>query len=65
MRNLKTILEELDITYTMPVQPVLLPKNVGRADGALRQYGFRQSRESLGNAGHYQDSVYKAPGMTL
>ncbi len=25
MRNLKTILEELDIGYTMPLQPVLLP----------------------------------------
>ncbi|TDL20127.1 hypothetical protein BD410DRAFT_821919 [Rickenella mellea] len=26
MRNLKTVLEELDVTYSMPVQPVLLPK---------------------------------------
>lgn len=25
MRHLKTVLEELDIRYTMPVQPVLLP----------------------------------------
>lgn len=26
MRNLKSILEELDVKYTMPVQPVLLPR---------------------------------------
>ena len=25
MRHLKTLLEELDIRYTMPIQPVLLP----------------------------------------
>lgn len=25
MRHLKTILEELDVNYTMPVQPILLP----------------------------------------
>ncbi|KAH6914178.1 Mechanosensitive ion channel-domain-containing protein [Coprinopsis sp. MPI-PUGE-AT-0042] len=30
MRNLKTVLEELDITYTMPVQPVLLPSSNGK-----------------------------------
>ena len=27
MRHLKTVLEELDIHYTMPVQPVLLPRS--------------------------------------
>ena len=27
MRNLKTVLEELDVRYTLPVQPVLLPRN--------------------------------------
>lgn len=26
MRHLKTTLEELDIRYTMPVQPVLMPR---------------------------------------
>lgn len=26
MRNLKSVLEELQIRYTMPVQPVLLPR---------------------------------------
>ncbi|KIL65517.1 hypothetical protein M378DRAFT_161839 [Amanita muscaria Koide BX008] len=28
MRNLKTILEDLDIRYTMPIQPVLLPRSL-------------------------------------
>lgn len=27
MRHLKTVLEELDMKYTLPVQPVLLPRN--------------------------------------
>ena len=30
MRNLKTVLEELDISYSMPVQPVLLPSSNGK-----------------------------------
>ena len=25
MRHLKTVLEELDLRYTLPIQPVLLP----------------------------------------
>lgn len=28
MRNLKTILEELEVKYTLPVQPILLPANM-------------------------------------
>ncbi|CAL1714828.1 unnamed protein product [Somion occarium] len=28
MRNLKSVLEELDVKYTMPIQPVLLPRNL-------------------------------------
>jgi hypothetical protein len=39
MRNLKTVLEELDITYTMPVQPVLLPSSNGKPP-------FAQARSS-------------------
>ena len=34
MRNLKTVMEELDISYTLPVQPVLLPKNTPFGGGA-------------------------------
>lgn len=29
MRHLKTILEELDLKYTLPIQPVLLPSGAG------------------------------------
>ncbi|KAH8103207.1 hypothetical protein DFH11DRAFT_1692697 [Phellopilus nigrolimitatus] len=50
MRNLKVVLEELDITYTLPIQPV------------SQSSMFGQSRESLGNAGFHQDEVYRAPG---
>ena len=68
MRHLKTILEELDISYTLPVQPVLLPKgSLSRAVGSLNSpmRGYNASSESLGNAGHYRDDVYRAPGATL
>jgi len=27
MRNMKTVLEELDVRYTLPIQPVILPRN--------------------------------------
>jgi len=53
MRNLKAILEELDIKYTMPVQPVLLPKGAG---------DVRLGRETLGNAGFFQ--VPEAPSLS-
>ncbi|KAF9269000.1 hypothetical protein L218DRAFT_916497 [Marasmius fiardii PR-910] len=33
MRNLKTILEDLDVRYTMPVQPVLMPRGFGHPGG--------------------------------
>ncbi|KAH8110837.1 Mechanosensitive ion channel-domain-containing protein [Phellopilus nigrolimitatus] len=70
MRNLKVVLEELDITYTLPIQPVLLPKyppyGNNQLDVPSRQVSqssmFGQSRESLGNAGFHQDEVYRAPG---
>lgn len=29
MRHLKTVLEELDLRYTLPIQPVLLPSGTG------------------------------------
>lgn len=34
MRNLKTVMEELEISYTLPVQPILLPKNTPFGGGA-------------------------------
>lgn len=56
MRNLKVILEELDIRYTMPVQPVLLPTAppfVGRGNS------------DLGNAGFFQGAEMRAPARSL
>ncbi|KAL5492554.1 hypothetical protein ACEPAI_4001 [Sanghuangporus weigelae] len=62
MRHLKTILEELDISYTLPVQPVLLPKAPPYSGGLLNVPSrFSQSRESLGNAGYHQDDFHRAP----
>ncbi|THU99162.1 hypothetical protein K435DRAFT_828267 [Dendrothele bispora CBS 962.96] len=52
MRNLKTILEDLDVKYTMPVQPVLLPPSYQQATtpGSLRQSpSIRLQRAPTGN----------------
>ena len=32
MRHLKTVLEELDLKYTLPIQPVLLPRGTEATD---------------------------------
>ncbi|EJD08533.1 uncharacterized protein FOMMEDRAFT_74431 [Fomitiporia mediterranea MF3/22] len=62
MRHLKTILEELDINYTLPIQPVLLPRENPYDGNSLRVPSrFTQSRESFGNAGYHQDDIYRAP----
>ncbi|KAH7931249.1 hypothetical protein BV22DRAFT_1027481 [Leucogyrophana mollusca] len=44
MRHLKTILEELDLKYTMPVQPVLMP-NGPRPTSSFRNVGV-ETRKS-------------------
>ncbi|GLB35076.1 putative mechanosensitive ion channel [Lyophyllum shimeji] len=49
MRNLKEILEDLDVEYTMPVQPVILP----RPPYTNLQGG---NQEVLGNAGSFHRS---------
>ncbi|KAF8160952.1 Mechanosensitive ion channel-domain-containing protein [Crassisporium funariophilum] len=60
MRYLKTVLEELDIRYTMPVQPVLLPKgDISHGTSAPRMQPPPMGRHTidsvmLGNAGFYQ-----------
>ena len=62
MRNLKAVLEELDIRYTRPVQPLLFPRG-GGAGGAAPflsvppSPGSRArggSSETLGNAGFFE-----------
>ncbi|KII85753.1 hypothetical protein PLICRDRAFT_44145 [Plicaturopsis crispa FD-325 SS-3] len=73
MKNLKAVLEELDVKYTMPVQPVILPKP---APGSVHQPTHLQppprvrptgSRETLGNAGSFgsSDNMRRAPSRSL
>ena len=71
MRYLKTTLEELDISYSMPVQPVLLPKGPPpfppQMQSQLPHIKPPSNRDSLGNAGSFQGSewVNRAPGPQL
>ena len=61
MRNLKTILEELDVKFTMPVQPVLLPRSSPPAHlgvqppvlGSPRTPRTPRAQEVFGNAGTF------------
>lgn len=67
MRNLKVILEELDLRYSMPVQPILLPRGMNHSE-SLRMSVPRgmYSHESLGNAGSFQSSDHlRAPTRSL
>ena len=53
MRNLKAVLEELDIQYVQPIQPILLPNILPK--GML-------AAETSSNASLYQADIYnKAP----
>ncbi|KAK2465625.1 hypothetical protein APHAL10511_002169 [Amanita phalloides] len=49
MRNLKVVLEELDVRYTMPIQPVLLPRSM-TAKNRARDRGNQAD-------GHFQPSL--------
>ncbi|KAL0564353.1 hypothetical protein V5O48_017691 [Marasmius crinis-equi] len=76
MRNLKTILEDLDVRYTMPVQPVLMPggppatRGLGgfarvpsMTRGSASASSMEANRDMLGNAGTFQGSEHlRAPG---
>lgn len=59
MRHLKTVLEELDVRYTLPVQPVVLPR-----DAPLPPRG---GNDSLGNAGFFAGSptLGRAPTRSI
>lgn len=73
MRNLKTLLEELDVQYTMPVQPVILPRAAPfsapnppappRPSSSIHG----TSRDDLGNAGTFSSSNEdnRAPGRSF
>ncbi|KAK7686457.1 hypothetical protein QCA50_010681 [Cerrena zonata] len=61
MRNLKSILEDLDVKYTMPIQPVLLPKYLpSMAPGSpqLRQPPSPKTRRgSIGRSGSMRSGM--------
>ncbi|KAF8972908.1 Mechanosensitive ion channel-domain-containing protein [Flammula alnicola] len=67
MRHLKTVLEELEIRYTMPIQPVVLPQGNASYGPAGPQMqapppGRPVSDSSmLGNAGFFQAGDYGRP----
>lgn len=74
MRHLKTVLEALDVKYTMPVQPILMPNkpafpNTSPRFGSMRQgqAGGMTSRDTLGNAGSFHGSpqLNRAPTRGL
>ena len=68
MRHLKTVLEDLDIKYTMPIQPILLP-NIPPFNSSpslqppLPGSGM-ESGETLGNTGTFQGSVHLAQALS-
>lgn len=74
MRHLKTVLEELDVRYTMPVQPILMPNKPTFPNASPRMrnqptpsFQSAESREMMGNAGSFQgsDSLNRAPSRGL
>ncbi|KAF8995427.1 Mechanosensitive ion channel-domain-containing protein [Cyathus striatus] len=67
MRNLKTVLEELDIKYTMPVQPILLPRSYSPSSVQLQNTpSLRGEGADLGNAGFFHGSEHlRAPGRSF
>ncbi|KIY69051.1 hypothetical protein CYLTODRAFT_350366 [Cylindrobasidium torrendii FP15055 ss-10] len=63
MRNLKQILEDLSVKYTLPVQPVILQQQ-----GMVSEFTdrFFTSRENLGNAGRVpRDPMTRPPGRVF
>ncbi|PIL25025.1 hypothetical protein GSI_12913 [Ganoderma sinense ZZ0214-1] len=79
MRNLKTVLEDLDIRYTKPIQPIIVPRGPGgftspfldlppspRSGGARRGGAGAESRETLGNAGYLDmEPLGRSPSRSL
>ncbi|CAA7259227.1 unnamed protein product [Cyclocybe aegerita] len=63
MRHLRTVLEELDIRYTMPIQPVILPHGAPSAPRMQPPPPGRHTIDSsmLGNAGFYQAGEHGRP----
>lgn len=59
MKHLRTLLEQFDIRYTLPIQPVLVHRPGGGQPSSPSMGGF--SRENLGNAGHFGSAIPRAP----
>jgi hypothetical protein len=65
MRNLKTVLEELEVGYSMPVQPVFLQSSSWASARAAMENSDKD-REELGNAGYAQmGTAGKAEGPSI
>ncbi|KAH9935899.1 Mechanosensitive ion channel-domain-containing protein [Epithele typhae] len=78
MRNLKTCLEELDIRYTNPLQPYIVPRGGSgsvpfldvppspRSGSGGRRGSPQMSRETLGNAGFFEAGpMGRSPSRSL
>jgi len=69
MRHLKGILEDLDVKYTMPVQPVLLPKESSPFPESLHAPNFRgmPSGDLSGNAAAFRgaEHLYRSSTRSL
>ncbi|KAI0741441.1 Mechanosensitive ion channel-domain-containing protein [Daedaleopsis nitida] len=77
MRNLKAVLEDLDVRYTQPVQPIILPRGAGLGPGGSPYLDLpgsprraagpgAESRETLGNAGYLEmDALGRSPSRSL
>lgn len=69
MRYLKTVLEELEIRYTMPIQPIILPQSNSLRPPQTTHFqspphGPRTNDSSLpdaGNAGLFRGGEYGRP----
>jgi hypothetical protein len=60
MRNLKTVLEELEVGYSMPIQPIFLQTNSWAAARVAME------KANLGNAGAVQSNLAgRAPGSSI
>lgn len=69
MRHLKTILEDLEVRYTLPIQPVLLPQGTPTGPPPqpppLSPGKPTLDTSMLGNAGFFQGGDYGRPSGPL
>jgi hypothetical protein len=63
MRHLKTVLEELDVKYAMPVQPVVLPKSPFSAAPSSPDFRGMSGEDLGGNAAAFRgaERLYRSP----